>query len=119
MFAGGFMAVHQGEIPIEEVADQLTSYLEGFEAIVKLYQFWGEQQLGSESLEKIVESLPKKPAEAIERAITTKRARTVYEAYNAATYHATHRMRSYRGAFDLLERINGSFQGLFPLPSEN
>ena len=44
--------------------------------------------------------------------------RTVYEAYNAATHHATHQTRSYRTAFDLLERINSSFQPAFP-PSGN
>jgi hypothetical protein len=40
VFAGGFMAVHAGEVPITEVTKQLTSYLEGFEEIVELYQRW-------------------------------------------------------------------------------
>jgi len=34
------MSVHSGEIPIEKVAEQLSSYLSGFEAITALYRFW-------------------------------------------------------------------------------
>ena len=40
---------------------------------------------------------------------------TVYAAYNAATYVATHEMRSVRGAFDLLKQVNQTFQDRFPL----
>jgi len=39
---------------------------------------------------------------------------SVYSAYNIATNHATHRMRSVRTAFELLERINRDFQQQFP-----
>ena len=39
---------------------------------------------------------------------------TVYEAYNAATWYATHQMRSYRTAFELLALVNRSFQERFP-----
>jgi hypothetical protein len=40
VFAGGFMAVHQGEIPIEDVAKHLTDYLRGFDAIAAFYRAW-------------------------------------------------------------------------------
>jgi len=40
---------------------------------------------------------------------------TVFDAYNVMTDFATHRMRSYRTAFDLLERINAGFQETFPV----
>ena len=40
---------------------------------------------------------------------------TVFDAYNVMTDFATHRMRSYRTAFDLLERINAGFQEAFPV----
>lgn len=40
---------------------------------------------------------------------------TVFDAYNVMTDFATHRMRSYRSAFDLLERINAGFQETFPV----
>ena len=34
VFAGGFMSVHAGEIPLDDVSRQLASYLAGFETIV-------------------------------------------------------------------------------------
>jgi len=42
------------------------------------------------------------------------RKRAAYDAYNLFTWYATHQMRSYRVAFDLLERINHGFQKSFP-----
>jgi len=40
---------------------------------------------------------------------------TVFEAYNTATRYATHCMRSYRTAFELIGRINVGFQQMFPV----
>ena len=37
VFAGGFVSIHAGEIPIERMADQLTAYLTRFDQIVRLY----------------------------------------------------------------------------------
>ena len=56
--------------------------------------------------------IPKRHAEKLWKGIA--KTRTVYEAYNTATHYATHEMRSYRTAFDLLERINSGFQKAFP-----
>lgn len=115
VFASGFMSVHAGEIPIEEIGEQLASYLMGFEAIVALYRHWAGQTLLEEGFRVILEALPKRPAAAIGEEAARMRTETVYAAYNVATHYATHRMRSYRTAFDLLDRINRSFQEQFPL----
>ena len=40
---------------------------------------------------------------------------TVFDAYNRLTHHATHSMRTARTAFDMLERVNASFQKTFPV----
>lgn len=117
VFAGGFMSVHAGEIPIEEVAAQLASYLTGFEAIVALYRAWTEEVLGDGALEEVLEPVSPKHRDAIEKEIASKLARTVYDAYNVATWYATHRMRSHRTAFELLAVVNRSFQKRFPLPA--
>jgi len=119
VFAGGFMSVHAGEIPLDEVSAQLRTYLSGFDVVVSQYRFWVEKELLSPDLENILESFPKRPAEAIRKEISGIGAVTVYDAYNSATRYATHRMRTYRTAFELLERINRRFQKLFPLPSRS
>jgi hypothetical protein len=116
VFAGGFMSVHAGEIPIQEVAAQLASYLTSFEAIVALYRAWTEEVLTDGTLEEILKPFSPKHREAVAGEIAAKAARTVYEAYNVATWYATHRMRSHRTAFELLALVNRSFQRVFPLP---
>jgi hypothetical protein len=114
---GGFMSVHAGDIPIEEAATQLASYLAGFENIVSLYRSWAERPLDQERMADLLDQLPKRPAEDIRQEVAQSPTPTVYAAYNAATRHATHRMRSFRGAFELLERINRGFQEHFPAPA--
>jgi hypothetical protein len=59
VFAGGFMAVHAGEIPIDKVAEQLGTYLKGFDQIVELYRRWTEQRLASDSVKELLSELPK------------------------------------------------------------
>jgi len=113
VFAGGFMSVHAGEIPVEEIGPQLAAYLEGFERIVTLYRFWNERPLGMVELDLALEDFPRRPAEAIRQECPS----TVYRAYNAATRFATHETRSYRTAFELLERVNRAFQEHFPPPA--
>jgi hypothetical protein len=114
-FAGGFMAVHAGEIPLEQVAEALSSYLAGFEEIVELYRSWMGQLWTAAGWEALRDQLAKRARQAIETELEKRRAQSVFEAYNVATRYATHEMRSYRTAFDLLERINRSFQEQFPL----
>ena len=107
------MSVHSGEIPIDKVAEQLSSYLSGFEAISVLYRLWSEMSLEPSRLTGMLGRIPQRHAEKLWEGMA--KTRTVYEAYNAATHYATHQMRSYRTAFDLLERINHSFQKAFPV----
>lgn len=114
-FAGGFMAVHTGEIPLEQVAEALSSYLAGFEAIVELYRSWMGQPWTAAGWEALRDQLAKRVREALGTELQRQPPRSAFEAYNVATRYATHEMRSYRTAFDLLERVNRSFQEQFPL----
>jgi len=110
VFAGGFMAVHAGEVPIADVTKQLTRYLEGFEEILGLYRRWAETEAEPETLHRVIGALPKWVALQLREELKDSRSFTVWDAYNRATHYATHRMRSYRTAFDLLARINCGFQ---------
>lgn len=112
VFAGGFMSIHAGEVPVEQVGRQLASYLSGFMAIVALYAAWADQAVDWEALTEIVRPIPKRAAEAIQKQAIG--ARSVYEVYGAATRYATHECRSYRTAFELLDKINAGFQRHFP-----
>lgn len=114
VFAGGFMSVHVGEIPLDAVAAQLTSYLAAFHEIVALYRSWIDQALDFGRLIQVTSALPRRASESILEEVGRRRARSVFEAYNVATDYATHRMRSASGAFDLLARVNRGFQDAFP-----
>lgn len=92
------MAIHAGDIPIEEVSGRLNSYLSTFESIVATYRSWAELQLDWNCLAAILDRIPKHVAQALKSEITGSATRTVYDAYNAATQYATHRMRSCPGS---------------------
>ena len=111
-FAGGFMSIHTGEIPLDVMSEQITTYLDGFDQIVALYRRWSAQPLEEGSLDKALGRIPEQHVKRIIEACPHDEP-TVYEAYNTATHYATHRTYSYRIAFDLLERINEGFQETF------
>jgi hypothetical protein len=111
------MSIHAGEIPLDEVAEHVSTYLGGFAKIVETYRSWSDQWLEPGAFRKALEGISKWHATRITEAFQKQRP-TVYEAYNVATYYATHQMRSYRTAFDLLERINRGFQRYFPAGEE-
>jgi len=115
VFAGGFMSVHAGEIPIEKMATQLAEYLTRFDEIVSLYRRWTEQRLEMGLLNSVVERSLKGRPEGLWQQVQEAAPVTVFDAYNVMTNYATHRMRSARTAFDLLERVNACFQGAFPV----
>jgi hypothetical protein len=114
IFAGGFMAVHSGEIPVEKIAEQLGSYLSNFDSIAETYRRWTKQRFDRDQLDTVIQVLPKRAGQVIEQGIRRSQVESVYAAYNIATNYATHRRRSVRTAFDLLERINRTFQQQFP-----
>lgn len=62
VFAGGFVSIHAGEIPIEKMADQLAQYLTRFEQIVELYRQWSERRPEAGALSSIFELSPQGPA---------------------------------------------------------
>jgi len=114
-FAGGFVSIHAGEIPIEKMADQLADYLTRFGQIVRLYRQWSEERVESGRLESVLkQSLNGRFDDLREDMLATVPA-TVFDVYNRLTHHATHSMRSARTAFDMLERVNTSFQGAWPV----
>jgi Domain of unknown function (DUF932) len=113
VFAGGFMSIHAGEIPLEKFTEQASKYLGGFDQIVETYRLWAGEWLGAGALDSILEGIPSWHRKQIRQVFATHKP-TAYEVYNAATFYATHKTRSYRIAFDLLERINCGFQKHFP-----
>ena len=115
VFAGGFMAVHAGEIPVEEVGQQLTEFLSGFEQIVAIYQSWMQMPLEVELLSEAFKNMGKRHRTRICEQLDAVAGCSVYTAYNAATAYATHETRSAAVAFALLKRINQGFQEQFPL----
>jgi hypothetical protein len=114
-FAGGFLSVHAGEIPIERMGEQLSDYLTHFEQIVELYRFWSESIMKPEHLVSMFERSLKGSPARLRQELDGSDPHTVFDAYNVMTNFATHRMRSCRTAFELLERINTGFQEVFPV----
>jgi hypothetical protein len=114
-FAGGFLSVHSGEIPIEKMADQLADYLTRFEVIVGLYRRWSEQPLNSDALPPLLKEVLQGRFENLYHELLAARSSTVFGVYNRLTRYATHEMRSARTAFDMLERVNTAFQKLQPV----
>lgn len=119
VFAGGFVSIHAGEIPIEKMADQLAQYLTRFNQIVELYRHWAERRPTTAELASVFQQSLKGRPEMLWQAVLEAAPATVFDAYNVMTSHATHRMRSPRTAFDLLERINAGFQNMFPVNDED
>ncbi|MDA2937088.1 DUF945 domain-containing protein [Acidobacteria bacterium AH-259-A15] len=114
VFAGGFMAVHAGQIPVEEVGEQLVLYLSRFDGIVRVYRAWVEIPVEEDKLHKAFEGVSQYHLRRIHDALPIPA--SVYEAYNTATTYATHETRSAAVAFALLEFINRGFQKNFPVP---
>lgn len=106
------MSIHTGKIPLDEISEQTTTYLDGFDQIVVLYLRWSAQRVQEGSLAKALNRVPERHKAHIMGGFQYFDP-TVYQAYNAATDYATHRTYSYRVAFDLLERINRGFQETF------
>ena len=114
-FAGGFMSIHAGDIPIEGMANQLAAYLTRFDQIVRLYRQWSQQRPQRDEIESILSQSLNGRFDHLRDDMATAMPTTVFDAYNRLTHHATHSMRSARTAFDMLERVNASFQRIFPV----
>jgi hypothetical protein len=115
VFAGGFVSIHAGDIPIETVAGKLAGYLSRFGEIVSIYQQWKEQRAEWEQIDSILKHVLHGRFENVRTAFLDARPATAFDAYNRLTHFATHSMRSARTAFDMLERVNASFQRAFPV----
>jgi len=115
VFAGGFVSIHAGEIPIEKMAGQLADYLTRFGSIVRLYRQWSEQRFNSEALVSVLKQSLKGRFAELHAEMLNSAPATVFDVYNRLTHHATHSMRSARTAFDMLERTNTAFQKAFPV----
>lgn len=114
-FAGGFVSVHQGEIPIEMMAGKLQSYLTRFEVIVAMYRQWSDMSPLADDVETILKQVLRGRFEDLRDSMLQGTPRTVFDAYNRLTHHATHSMRSARTAFEMLESVNVAFQDRFPV----
>ena len=115
VFTGGFMAVHAGEIPVEDVGQQLTEFLSGFEYIIRIYQAWMGMPLEVELLSEAFNGMGQRHRTRICEQLDAVAGCSVYAAYNAATAYATHETRSAAVAFALLKQINQGFQEQFPV----
>jgi hypothetical protein len=113
-FAGGFVSIHAGEIPIEKMADRLVDYLSRFDQIIRLYRQWSEEEIECDRLESALKHSLQGRFGHVRDKMLDNMPSTVFDAYNRLTDHATHCMRSARTAFDMLERVNSSFQELWP-----
>ena len=82
---------------------------------MELYRQWSQRQPERGGLSSIFEQSLKGRPEGLWDQVLQAAPATVFDAYNVMTDFATHRMRSYRTAFDLLERINAGFQETFPV----
>lgn len=114
-FAGGFVSIHAGEIPIEMMAGKLQSYLTSFDAIVAMYRQWSEMRPGRNDVEVVLKHVLRGRFEDLRDSMLQNTPQTVFDAYNRLTHHATHSMRSARTAFDMLESVNVAFQDRFPV----
>ena len=114
-FAGGFVSIHAGDIPIEAVAGKLAEYLSRFGEIVSIYRQWKEQRVQRDQVESILKHVLRGRFENVRGAFLETPPATAFDAYNRLTHYATHSMRSARTAFDMLERVNESFQKTFPI----
>ncbi len=114
-FAGGFVSVHAGDIPIELMGEALSSYLVRFEGIIRMYQAWSEVRPTEREWDSVLRQSLNRRFDSLREEMATSVPTSVFDAYNRLTHHATHSMRSARTAFDMLERINVSFQRAFPV----
>jgi len=114
-FAGGFVSIHAGEIPIEMMAGKLSSYLTRFDQIVAMYRQWSEMRPEREDVEIVLKQVLRGRFEELRDSMLQYTPQTVFDAYNRLTHHATHSMRSARTAFDMLESVNVAFQDKFPV----
>lgn len=117
-FAGGFVSIHAGEIPIEKMADQLTTYLTRFDRIVETYRAWTIVRPEPDRLEPLLKEILHGRFDELRAELLSAKPATVFEAYNRLTHYATHSMRSARTAFEMLERVNHGFQKTFAVAAE-
>ncbi len=113
VFASGFVSIHLGQIDIDRVTNELVSYLQGFDRIVATYRSWMNTALTPDQLEEVFRPCGGYHAKRIFS--DANGGATVYAAFNAASYYATHKTRSFRVAFRLLEVVNREFQKAFPV----
>lgn len=126
VFAGGFMSVHVGEIPIDETMKKLAEFLGGFDDIIELYRSWSDYVLPVHgpwtndddvmfggALDEALEGIEKTHRREIKSKLRITKDTTVFDAYNAATDYATHRTRTARVAFTILNSVNAGFQRVF------
>ena len=59
-FAGGFMSIHTGKIPLDEISEQITTYLDGFDQILALYRRWSSQRVQEGSLANALNRVPER-----------------------------------------------------------
>jgi len=112
-FASGFRSLHKGEISFERVKEDLESYLNQFDHIIKLYRKFLAFPWNQPRYEQVVEPLRKELGERhATHVLGADGKANVFDAYNTLTRYATHDTRSVATAFRLLDWVNRKFQEL-------
>lgn len=109
-FASGFVSIHAGEIPVEEMAGRLSDYLTRFDAIASLYRTWAEMPIETERLTCLLAEVLADRHPGLKDTMMLMPPPTMFAAYNQLTDYATHRMGSPRLAFEMLDRVNRVWQ---------
>jgi hypothetical protein len=113
VFSEGYMRVPAGEIPVDQLEQHFERCLSAFWPIVRTYRIWADRAVDLQGVELALEGLPVAIKARIWRRINKEGVCTVYDAYQAALHLATHEMRTFGKAFDLLEHVNAGFQRVF------
>jgi hypothetical protein len=80
VFAGGFVSVHAGDIPLDEVTEQPRTYLSGFDQIVALYRAWREQAFDHDRLKSLLDGMSTHAAMQIWDGILKQDGPSIYDA---------------------------------------
>lgn len=112
IFSAGFNAIHQGEIDIQKVQEQLEYFLNHFDQIIETFRRWRDTPWHPEDAQTLSGYLANFGNRNLNRigALTApEKIENRFRAYNEFTFAATHGMRTANAAFNFLDATNAGF----------